>query len=95
LRNDNHGARRTKIRPLRGQKTHRQGLQQTKITMTNTKNKHDKFIRDAAAFLRHCRRTGTWDRDVILTTLVHDISGLDNDESCFLPRVSGYADREP
>ncbi len=58
-------------------------------------NDADKFIRDAAAFLRHnITWAGTWDEKMILATLVHDIMGLAENERCFLPRVSGYADRE-
>jgi hypothetical protein len=31
---------------------------------------------------------------VMLTTLAHDFSGLANHELCFLPRVTGYRERE-
>lgn len=47
------------------------------------------FLQDAAAFIR-----GDWSNDVVLSTLMHDIRGLANDEPCFQPRVSGYAERE-
>lgn len=47
------------------------------------------FLQDAAAFIR-----GDWSNDVVLSTLMHDIRGLANDEPCFTPRVTGYAERE-
>jgi hypothetical protein len=47
------------------------------------------FFQDAAAFIR-----GEWGNDVVLSTLIHDINGLAEDQPCFQPRVSGYAKRE-
>jgi hypothetical protein len=55
----------------------------------------EQFIKDAAAFLRKTplgHNQGT--DNLVLMTLVHDIMGLDKNEPCFLPRVSGYAERE-
>jgi hypothetical protein len=55
--------------------------------------KYKKFIEDAAAFLR----TIEWsekNQKMVLTTLIHDITGLNANDPCFLPRVDGYADRE-
>jgi hypothetical protein len=51
------------------------------------------FLQNAAAYLRYAFENGT-EYNAILTTLAHDISGLANDERCFLPRVSGYAEAE-
>lgn len=49
------------------------------------------FLQDAAAFIRI---QNTWENDVVLATLTHDIMGLAHDEPCFEPRVSGYAKAE-
>lgn len=51
------------------------------------------FIQDAHAYLRHSFRLATR-QDIILSTLAHDLKGLANDDKCFVPRVSGYNDRE-
>ena len=56
-------------------------------------NKAEKFITDAAAFLRQTEWSEK-NAKMVLTTLVHDITGLDANDRCFLPRVDGYADRE-
>jgi hypothetical protein len=62
---------------------------------TQAQSKDDRrlvdFIQDAAAFI-HSK--GTWSSDIVLATLVHDITGLANNEPCFSPRVTGYAQRE-
>lgn len=52
------------------------------------------FIQDAAAFIRAGGADKTWNDKIILTTLIHDITGLANNEPCFSPRVTGYAQRE-
>jgi hypothetical protein len=52
------------------------------------------FLQDAAAFVRSQQNKETWNQNLILTTLIHDITGLANDERCFSPRVTGYAQRE-
>jgi hypothetical protein len=49
------------------------------------------FLQDAAAYLRVTDTDGAITQ---LSTLRHDILGLANDEPCFLPRVSGYAEAE-
>jgi hypothetical protein len=49
------------------------------------------FLQDAAAFIRI---QNTWENDVVLATLTHDIAGLAADEPCFQPRVTGYAQAE-
>lgn len=46
------------------------------------------FIQDASAFLHT-----DLDDSTKLATLAHDLSGLANDERCFVPRVNGYATR--
>jgi hypothetical protein len=53
-----------------------------------------RFLQDAAAFVQH--NTGnskTWSDRLILSTLIHDITGLAKDEPCFLPRVTGYSQK--
>jgi hypothetical protein len=53
------------------------------------------FLQDAAAFVRVANSgKGTWNSNMVLSTLIHDINGLANDEKCFSPRVTGYAQRE-
>lgn len=53
------------------------------------------FLQDAAAFIRMSSSgKGTWNSNIVLATLIHDITGLSNDEPCFIPRVAGYAARE-
>ncbi len=52
------------------------------------------FLQDAAAFIRSARNKETWNDNLVLATLIHDITGLANDEPCFSPRVTGYAQRE-
>ena len=53
------------------------------------------FLQDAAAFIRIAHSgKGTWNGNIVLATLVHDINGLARDEECFQPRVTGYAKRE-
>jgi hypothetical protein len=53
------------------------------------------FIQDAAAFVRIANSgKGTWNSNMVLSTLIHDITGIANDEKCFSPRVTGYAQRE-
>ncbi len=52
------------------------------------------FLQDAAAFIRSARIDGTWNDNMVLATLIHDITGLANDEPCFSPRVTGYAQRK-
>jgi hypothetical protein len=55
------------------------------------------FIADAAAFMRWAQlkcETITEMQKLITATLGHDIGGLARGESCFSPRVSGYAARE-
>ena len=56
-------------------------------------NKYEKFVRDAAAFIRFALRNNL-PSTTILGTLIHDIGGLEREEECFLPRVDGYADTE-
>jgi hypothetical protein len=47
------------------------------------------YIKDSAAYLRFA--FGRGDREsLILSTLAHDLKGLANNETCFLPRVDGY-----
>lgn len=48
------------------------------------------FLRDALAFTRQ----SDMKPNLILATLIHDFSGIINDEPCFLPRVTGYAAKE-
>lgn len=55
--------------------------------------KYEAFIRDAAAFIRYGRNFGM-SKDLMLTTLTHDLNGLAEKETCFLPRVNGYHLRE-
>ncbi len=52
------------------------------------------FLQDAAAFIRSAHKDKTWNDNIVLSTLIHDITGLANDEPCFSPRVTGYAQRE-
>jgi hypothetical protein len=52
------------------------------------------FLQDAAAFIRSANTDKLWNDNIVLATLVHDITGLANDEPCFSPRVTGYAQRE-
>jgi hypothetical protein len=53
------------------------------------------FFTDAAAFIRASTSgKGHWNSNIVLSTLMHDIIGIANDDKCFLPRVSGYAERE-
>lgn len=61
--------------------------------MRNENKRLTGYIQDTRAYLRHALREGVRD-SVILSTLAHDIRGLANDEPCFLPRVTGYAQRE-
>jgi len=58
--------------------------------------KEEQFIKDAAAYLRAALSDGNNFGDManILTTLAHDIGGLEQNDPCFLPRVSGYAEVE-
>lgn len=51
------------------------------------------FLQDASAYLRYCS-INSKANFITLGTLAHDINGLANDEPCFMPRVSGYAERE-
>jgi hypothetical protein len=55
-----------------------------------------RFIDDAAAYIRHAleHSDSAAQRMVILGTLIHDITGLANRETCFLPRVTGYDHQE-
>jgi hypothetical protein len=58
-------------------------------------NKYEQFVHDAAAFLRFALETKNPMPDArILGTLIHDITGLDRNEPCFEPRVTGYAESE-
>jgi hypothetical protein len=55
------------------------------------------FVQDAAAFIRFVLASEqSWPEveKAITQTLMHDIGGLERRESCFSPRVSGYAARE-
>ena len=52
------------------------------------------FIQDAAAFIRWVNLQDQGRASTIAPTLAHDINGLANDEPCFQPRVTGYAQRE-
>jgi hypothetical protein len=52
------------------------------------------FMQDASAFIRHGGKDKTWNDNIILATLIHDIFGLANDEPCFVPKVTGYAKKE-
>lgn len=47
------------------------------------------FIRDANAYINEKLRLGT-SYGEILGTLCHDLGGLERDEPCFLPKVTGY-----
>jgi hypothetical protein len=57
--------------------------------------KHYLFIKDMAAFLRFAYTQNMSDGQ-ILSTLVHDIAGVDREgfKRCFSPRVTGYAEDE-
>lgn len=58
-----------------------------------TPEKLEAFIKDAAAYLRLASENDQEHR-LTLSVLSHDITGLANDEPCFLPRVTGYSDAE-
>jgi len=48
-----------------------------------------RFVLDGAAFIRHVREWGV-SKDLALTTLLHDFTGLSKKGQWFVPRVSGY-----
>ena len=50
----------------------------------------ERFIIDAFGFIRWCMDNDK-SSSLIGSTLVHDISGLVNDDETFSPRVTGYA----
>jgi hypothetical protein len=53
------------------------------------------FLKDAAAFIRVSNSgKGAWNSNIVLSTLIHDITGLANDEPCFVPRVTGYSGKQ-
>jgi hypothetical protein len=53
------------------------------------------FLRDAAAFIRVSNSgKGTWNSNIVLATLIHDINGMANEEPCFVPRVTGYSGKQ-
>jgi hypothetical protein len=56
-------------------------------------NPYRRFVEDMASFIRFAVEN---DRDeIIMTTLIHDILGVDREglNDLFLPRVSGYSER--
>lgn len=58
-----------------------------------TPEKLEAFVKDAAAYMR-VARNNYQEPMITLSVLSHDISGLANDEPCFQPRVTGYAETE-
>ena len=69
---------------------HRQRLERELKKMRKINQQQMAFFQDAAAFIRG----GKWSDEVALATLIHDINGIATDQPCFLPRVTGYAQRE-
>lgn len=51
----------------------------------------ESFLTDARAYLTYCAKHEI-SHDQQLLTLVHDICGLQREEKCFRPRVSGYSE---
>lgn len=75
---------------LRILRNHKDRLDRELPQMRKENQRLTAFLQDANAFLRYaCRKD--LDDSVVLNTLGHDIAGLANDEPCFLPRVTGYA----
>ena len=79
---------------LRTLRAHKLRLDAELAEMRKINQQQMTFFQDAAAFIRKGGADRTWNDKIILATLIHDITGLANDEPCFLPRVSGYAKRE-
>jgi Tfp pilus assembly protein PilN len=79
---------------LRTLRAHKLRLDTELAEMRKINKQQMAFLQDAAAFIRSAHRDGKWSDSIILTTLIHDITGLANDERCFSPRVTGYAQRE-
>jgi hypothetical protein len=76
-------------------KAHKARLDKELPEMRKENRRLTAFLQDAAAFIRESNSDkGSWNSNIVLATLVHDITGLANDEPCFSPRVTGYAARE-
>ena len=74
---------------------HHQKLAEELPKMREENKRLTDFLKDAAAFIRVANSgKGTWNSNIVLSTLIHDINGLSEDQPCFLPRASGYAKRE-
>lgn len=58
-------------------------------------NKNNQYLKDTLAFIRYIHNNPTMSTErkysAIVSTLGHDINGILNEERCFSPRVSGYA----
>lgn len=76
---------------LKSLRAHKARLDKELHEMRKINQKQMAFLQDAAAFIRI---QNTWENDVVLSTLTHDIMGLASDEPCFSPRVTGYAAAE-
>ncbi len=48
----------------------------------------DEQLKDLVGFSKWC--LDNQKEDMLLTTLLHDLGGLYREESCFLPKSSGY-----
>jgi hypothetical protein len=79
---------------LKSLRAHKERLDRELSEMRKINQQQMAFFQDAAAFIRSQQNRETWNQNLILTTLIHDITGIANDEPCFSPRVSGYAKRE-
>jgi hypothetical protein len=53
------------------------------------------YLKDTLAFVRYIHNNPTMSTErkysALVSTLAHDLYGLVNEERCFRPRVSGYA----
>ncbi len=56
------------------------------------------YLKDTLAFVRFIHNNPAMDAGrkyhALISTLAHDLNGLINEERCFAPRVTGYAQAE-
>lgn len=80
---------------LQSLRAHKARLDTELAEMRKINQRQMAFLQDAAAFIRVANSgKGAWNSNILLATLIHDINGVAYDEECFVPRVTGYAQRE-
>jgi len=60
--------------------------------------KEKQFLKDLLAYVRYVHNDNTLDAGQkyynLISTIGHDLNGVINEDRCFSPRVSGYAQAE-